>query len=212
MAAGWCSSFSRDANCDVPKFDPSQFTARLREVSALMGSTDADLSAFAARGGRLIMYENIADYAQSPYAGIEYYKSVVERLGQASVTDFMRLYVTPGQTIWASARHPASTYSKGSSRRSKEERRQAISYNSIKLRNRHSQCSRRAHVPLSGLPSLCRRGCHQEGERVQNAVGHSRTARLGRRADAAIEFAWTRWHICSRGWHKTSQPKPATND
>jgi feruloyl esterase len=42
------------------------------------------------------MYENMADYAQSPYAGIEYYRSVVERLGQASVTDFMRLYVTPG--------------------------------------------------------------------------------------------------------------------
>jgi hypothetical protein len=142
----------------------------------------------------------MADYAQSPYAGIEHCKSVVERLGQASVTDFMRLYVTPGQTIWASARHPASTYSKCSSRRSKEERRQAISYNSIKLRNRHSQCSRRVHVPLSGLPSLCRRGCHQEGElRLQNAVGHSRTARLSRRADAAIEFAWTRWRICSRG-------------
>jgi Tannase and feruloyl esterase len=88
--------FARDPNYDVSQFDPSQFTARLRDVSAVMDATDADLSAFSARGGRLIMYENMADYAQSPYAGIEYYRSVVERLGQASVTDFMRLYVTPG--------------------------------------------------------------------------------------------------------------------
>jgi len=38
----------------------------------------------------------MADYAQSPYAGIAYYKSVVDRIGQAKVDGFMRLYVTPG--------------------------------------------------------------------------------------------------------------------
>src|SRR5437879_13267175 len=61
-----------------------------------MDSTNPDLSVFSARGGRLIMYENMADYAQSPYAGIAYYKSVLERMGQAGVDGFMRLYVTPG--------------------------------------------------------------------------------------------------------------------
>jgi hypothetical protein len=75
---------------------PAQFADRVRQVSALMDSTNPDLSAFAARGGKLIMYENMADYAQSPYAGIEYYKSVADRMGQASVDRFMRLYVTPG--------------------------------------------------------------------------------------------------------------------
>ena len=43
--------------------------------------TDADLSAFAAHRGKLIMVENMADYAQSHYAGIEYYKSVLARMG-----------------------------------------------------------------------------------------------------------------------------------
>jgi feruloyl esterase len=38
----------------------------------------------------------MADYAQSPYAGIEYYKSVVERMGSARADEFLRLYVTPG--------------------------------------------------------------------------------------------------------------------
>jgi feruloyl esterase len=88
--------FARAANYDVTKFDPAQFADRVREISELMDSTNADLSAFAAHGAKLIMYENMADYAQSPYAGILYYKSVVEWMGQASVDSFMRLYTTPG--------------------------------------------------------------------------------------------------------------------
>jgi hypothetical protein len=41
-----------------------------------------DLSAFLARGGTLILKENMADYAQSPYAGIGYCKSMVARMGE----------------------------------------------------------------------------------------------------------------------------------
>jgi Tannase and feruloyl esterase len=88
--------FARDPNYDATKFDPGQFADRMREISALMDSTNPDLAAFAARGGKLIINENMADYAQSPYAGVEYYKSVVARMGQASVDGFLRLYVTPG--------------------------------------------------------------------------------------------------------------------
>jgi Tannase and feruloyl esterase len=58
--------FARDPGYDVTKFEPAQFADRLREISALMDSTNPDLSAFSAHGGKLIMYENMADYAQSP--------------------------------------------------------------------------------------------------------------------------------------------------
>jgi feruloyl esterase len=61
-----------------------------------MDSTNPDLSAFAARGGKLIVSEHMADYAQSPFAGVQYYESVVARFGQPAVDRFMRLYVTPG--------------------------------------------------------------------------------------------------------------------
>ncbi|WP_436294901.1 MULTISPECIES: tannase/feruloyl esterase family alpha/beta hydrolase [unclassified Variovorax] len=44
-----------------------------------------DLSAFFARGGKLIIRENAADRAQSALMGIEYYKAVVARLGQSAV-------------------------------------------------------------------------------------------------------------------------------
>jgi len=38
----------------------------------------------------------MADYAQSPYAGIDYYKSVVAKMGATNVENFLRLYVAPG--------------------------------------------------------------------------------------------------------------------
>lgn len=87
---------ARDPSYDPRRFNPEEFVGRLRQVSALMDATDPDLSAFAARGGRLVIAEHMADYAQSPYAGIQYYKSVVERMGQAKAGEFLRLYVTPG--------------------------------------------------------------------------------------------------------------------
>jgi feruloyl esterase len=87
---------ARDPTFDAREYDADKFAQRVREVSALMDSTHPDLSAFAARGGKLIVSEHMADYAQSPYAGIEYYRSVVERLGQPVADKFLRLYVTPG--------------------------------------------------------------------------------------------------------------------
>jgi Tannase and feruloyl esterase len=88
--------FARDPNYDVTKFDPDKLADRMQAISALMDSTNPDLSAFSSRGGKLILYENMADYAQSPYAGIDYYKSVVAKMGQSSVDGFARLYTTPG--------------------------------------------------------------------------------------------------------------------
>jgi hypothetical protein len=85
-----------DANFDPRKFRPEDFKTQVERISALMDSTDPDLSRFAARGGKLILKENMADHAISPFNGIAYYKSVVEKLGQANVDSFVRFYVTPG--------------------------------------------------------------------------------------------------------------------
>jgi len=87
---------ARDPNHDPRRFNPDDYAGRMREVSALMDSTNPDLTAFMARGGKLVISEHMADYAQSPYAGIEYYKSVVARMGQPAADIFLRLYVTPG--------------------------------------------------------------------------------------------------------------------
>ena len=88
--------YARDPSADLRSYRASGHAARVREVSALMDSTNPDLSAFAARGGKLVMMENMADYAQSPYAGIGYYESVVGKMGRSAVEGFMRLYTAPG--------------------------------------------------------------------------------------------------------------------
>ena len=88
--------FARDPNLDVSRFRTEDYAPRVREVSALMDSTNPDLSAFQARGGKLVMLEYMADYAQSPYAGIRYFESVQQRMGAAVVSQFARLYTAPG--------------------------------------------------------------------------------------------------------------------
>jgi feruloyl esterase len=86
----------RDPKADPVAYDPAKHMARIREVSALMDSTNPDLSAFAERGGKLIMLEHMADYAQSPYAGIRYFEAVQAKLGMDRVRGFARLYTAPG--------------------------------------------------------------------------------------------------------------------
>lgn len=88
--------YARDPAFDVRNFKPENFAARVNQVSALMDSTNPDLSAFSARGGKLILLENMADYAQSPYVGVRYYESVVARMGQGSVDRFFKFYTAPG--------------------------------------------------------------------------------------------------------------------
>jgi hypothetical protein len=95
-AGGIQHIFARDPGFDVGKYRPEDFADRVREVSALMDSTNPDLSAFEAHGGKLVMLEHMSDYAQSPYAGIEYFQQVQKRMGEATVADFMRLYTAPG--------------------------------------------------------------------------------------------------------------------
>jgi feruloyl esterase len=81
---------------DPFRFSPADFASRIRQVSEAMDSMNPDLSQFLARGGKLILKENAADFAQSPFQGIAYYKSVVATMGQARADQFIRFYVTPG--------------------------------------------------------------------------------------------------------------------
>jgi len=87
---------ARDPNYDPRQYTTDSFRDRAQAISGLMDSTNPDLSVFSGRGGKLVVAEQMADYAQSPYAGIQYYQSVVAKMGQPTVDRFMRLYVTPG--------------------------------------------------------------------------------------------------------------------
>ncbi|MDB5859979.1 MAG: Tannase and feruloyl esterase [Ramlibacter sp.] len=87
--------YAKDANADLRRYDPKDHWARIREVSSLMDSTDPDLSAFHAHGGKLILLENLGDYAESPYTGLGYHAAVQQRLGRGTVDQFFKAFTAP---------------------------------------------------------------------------------------------------------------------
>ncbi|HTV56530.1 MAG TPA: tannase/feruloyl esterase family alpha/beta hydrolase [Terriglobia bacterium] len=67
-----------------------------RETVRALNATDANLTAFERRGGRLILYHGWSDAAIPPLNTVNYYNSVVARLGRAETKSFVRLYMVPG--------------------------------------------------------------------------------------------------------------------
>jgi hypothetical protein len=87
---------ARDPSAHPRDITPAAHKDQVLKISALMDSTNPDLSAFQRRGGKLILKENMADPGQSANAGVEYYRSVVAKMGQGEVDRFVRFYVSPG--------------------------------------------------------------------------------------------------------------------
>jgi feruloyl esterase len=69
--------------------------ARRRELSDWLDGTNPDLTAFAARGGKMIVTIGTNDTLASPGAQLDYYQSVLDRMGTAAVDRFARLFVMP---------------------------------------------------------------------------------------------------------------------
>ena len=65
------------------------------EISAILDSTNPDLSAFQKRGGKLIAVIGTNDTLASPGAQLDYYQSVLDRMGRAAVDSFARFFVLP---------------------------------------------------------------------------------------------------------------------
>jgi feruloyl esterase len=63
-------------------------------IAAVVSATNPDLSAFRARGGKLLLAHGWSDPALSARATIEYFKAVQRRTPQAS--SFTRLFLMPG--------------------------------------------------------------------------------------------------------------------
>jgi len=61
-----------------------------------LDATNADLSRFAARGGKLILYHGWNDPAISPANTVSYYENVEQQMGKEKADTFVRLYMVPG--------------------------------------------------------------------------------------------------------------------
>jgi hypothetical protein len=79
--------------------------ARRQAISAILDSTNPDLGPFYKRGGKLIVAIGTNDTLASPGAQLDYYQSVIDKMGQPTVDAFARLFVLPQADHGLSARN-----------------------------------------------------------------------------------------------------------
>jgi len=98
----WRYSVFQDPQFQNINFDFDRDSDRaLATVRAGMSVSDIynvkpDLSAFRARGGKLIIYHGWADEQVTPFASLDFYSHIKARQGLAGTDDVLRLFMMPG--------------------------------------------------------------------------------------------------------------------
>ncbi len=96
----WVRFFvTRDPNFNSLSLDPENpgpWQSRVSELTALQDINKTDLSAFAAKGGKILMAHGNADVLVSSRATAQYYERVRTTMGADRVGQFMRYYEIPG--------------------------------------------------------------------------------------------------------------------
>ena len=85
----------KNLEANALEYTESKYADRRRELSAILDSTNPDLSAFQKRGGKMIVAIGTNDTLASPGAQLDYYQSVLDRMGRANVDAFARFFVLP---------------------------------------------------------------------------------------------------------------------
>jgi feruloyl esterase len=66
------------------------------KTASALNATDADLKPFKTRGGKLILYHGWDDPAIPAINTVNYFQSVIAKMGQRDADSFVRLYMVPG--------------------------------------------------------------------------------------------------------------------
>jgi hypothetical protein len=86
-----------DPSWQYRSFDPDRDVKAADERMARhLNSAEPDLSAFQKRGGKLILYHGWADAAIPAVNAVNYYDSVVAKMGAENAGAFVRLFMVPG--------------------------------------------------------------------------------------------------------------------
>ena len=89
---------TRDLTFNPLSFDPeqkSEWSLRWRELSRMIDQSP-DISAFAKRGGKLLLAHGLQDVLVSTRATEDYYERLVQTMGSDNVNGFVRFYEVPG--------------------------------------------------------------------------------------------------------------------
>ena len=89
---------SVSAGTYVPNYNPVNWQSRIQTVSGILDASNPDLSAFNARGGKMILFHGLADDSITPYNTINYYNAVVGTMTQSVADTFLRFYTIPGMS------------------------------------------------------------------------------------------------------------------
>ena len=87
------------AACDALAIDPSspeRFQSRIVQLNGLQDANKTDLSAFRARGGKILMAHGTADALVSSQATRQYMERLFRTMGKETVSDFVRYCEIPG--------------------------------------------------------------------------------------------------------------------
>jgi len=85
----------QDEDYDWRDFDLDRDLPTVLDNAGFVDAIDADLRAFKAHGGKLLLYAGWRDWAISPENTIHYYESVLDEMGDGQ-DDWMRLFLAPG--------------------------------------------------------------------------------------------------------------------
>ncbi len=112
--SNYTSGFFRYMVLNDPVFQPltadvsRSLRVAMERTSEPIDSTDPDLSRFAARGGKLIIYHGWNDPAISPWNTVNYFTSVQKTMGAQRTASTVRLYMVPGMEHCANGPGPNS--------------------------------------------------------------------------------------------------------
>lgn len=86
---------TNDPNASLMTHDPTKWKAQYLALSEQIDATNPDLSAFAARNGKIITWYGVADYCVAMRRFAEYYRMVQQRMGEKATRNISRFYVSP---------------------------------------------------------------------------------------------------------------------
>jgi feruloyl esterase len=87
----------KDPNWDWRTFNIERDLVKLDKLDDPANATNPDLSAFASRGGKLLIYHGWADQQVAPRTTLDYYDRVLNTMGgSAKTSPWLRLFLAPG--------------------------------------------------------------------------------------------------------------------
>jgi feruloyl esterase len=134
---------------DWHSFDLDRDMPIIDKKIGFVDATDPDLKKFKAHGGKLLLYAGWADTTITPKNTVEYYQSVVKKMGANETKDFTELFMVPGMGHCRGGNGPDTFDTIGTLEKWRE---QGVTPAAIAATNRNSGLSR----PLCPYPQYAK--------------------------------------------------------